>query len=69
MKSKKIYSSPGIEEFMIDKVISLEFGSPITPPASAPQSDTPVNPAGPQFENPAAAEYPFGGEGPDFSNL
>jgi hypothetical protein len=33
-----------------------------------PDSKTPPA-ASPQFENPSKAEYPFGGDSPDFSNM
>ncbi len=69
MKIKRKYSTPHINEYFVDKLISLWAGSGITPPEgmAAPEPTSP--PAGPAFENPSASEYPFGGESPDYSNM
>jgi len=69
MKIKRKYSTPDIEQHFLDASVSLDPWSGITPPGgmSAPESHAP--PAAPEFENPSAADYPFGGEGPDYTNM
>jgi len=69
MKIRRKYSTPNIEEHFIDNLISLWGDSdPPEPPGSMnPQGSTPE--AGPSFDNPSSAEYPFGGDKPEYTNM
>lgn len=71
MTIKKTYTKPTIEEHTLDRIVNLQIGSPVGPPFPASASEAPEAPsaASPQIENPSAAEYPFGGDSPDFSNM
>ncbi len=67
---KRKYIKPDIEEHFVDGMISLWAGSAITPPAQASEAaPSAASAPSPEFENPSAAEYPFGGDSPDFSNM
>ncbi|WP_430816288.1 hypothetical protein [Carboxylicivirga sp. RSCT41] len=71
MTIKRKYFKPDIEEHCNDLDTCLfmaSIGDPVDPPfpAAAPESSPE---AAPQFENPSAADYPFGGDSPDFSNM
>ena len=69
MKIKKTYSPPLIEEHQIDQIFCWTNKSdPITiTGGSVDESKTPSE--GPSFENPSAADYPFGGDNPDYTNM
>ncbi|MCT4646585.1 MAG: hypothetical protein N4A74_16475 [Carboxylicivirga sp.] len=69
MKVKKAYTKPHIEEFFIDQVVNLWEGSKPLPGSAAPQGTEPTLKSAPNYENPPAQEYPFGGDGPDYSNM
>jgi len=70
MKIRRKYSTPNIEEHFIDNLISLfNDSTPPLPPGQSmnPQGSTPE--AGPGFENPSSADYPFGGDKPEYTNM
>lgn len=66
---RRNYSKPDIEEHFIDQVINLAEVSGEWDPVEPTSFQAPSPSSSPQLENPSAAEYPFGGDSPDFSNM
>ncbi|MCT4590016.1 MAG: hypothetical protein N4A71_19480 [Carboxylicivirga sp.] len=70
MKVKKAYTKPHIEEFFIDQVVNLWEGSKPGPGFPAAREHTePSLKSAPKYDNPPVQDYPFGGDGPDYSNM
>ncbi|MCG8583013.1 MAG: hypothetical protein MI866_24050 [Bacteroidales bacterium] len=71
MTIKRKYIKPDIEEHFndLDTCLFMVSDGPIEPPFPAPSAAEAPAEAAPKFENPSSAEYPFGGDSPDFSNM
>lgn len=69
MNIKKIYSKPEIEEHILDQEICLAAPSDPGPPWSEAAPEQTNRSKGPDFQSPPANEYPFGGKGPDYTNM
>ncbi|MBK3515818.1 hypothetical protein [Carboxylicivirga marina] len=71
MKIKRNYSKPDLEEHLNDLQSCLfMFSDPITDPDGGGLKSMEVPPASaPPFENPSAADYPFGGDSPDYTDM